>query len=119
MGAGRAATRIAQLRMKVLAKLGAPGYQPYERLGLWLRRELAPLVQETLLSEQCLGRGIFDPAGVHAVVDQHLNRNRNHTYLLLAMMIFEHGQRRMGGEPTGPNYRETADRRPLGAANGA
>src|SRR5436305_5485298 len=32
--------KVATFQMKVLAKLGVPGYQPYERLGLWLRREL-------------------------------------------------------------------------------
>ncbi len=25
----------------IFAKLGVPGYQPYERTGLWLRRELS------------------------------------------------------------------------------
>jgi asparagine synthase (glutamine-hydrolysing) len=116
MGAGPFATRIAQLRMKVLAKIGAPGYQPYERLGLWLRRDLAPLVRETLLSEQCLGRGVFDPAGVRAVVEQHLNRVRNHTFLLLAMMIFEHGQRRMCGESCDAQVSENGEPRSLSSA---
>jgi asparagine synthase (glutamine-hydrolysing) len=98
LGASELARRAAHLRLRVLAKLGAPGYQPYERLGLWLRRELAPLVKKVLLSDQCLERGVFDAAGVRAVVDQHLHRGRNHTYLLLAMMIFEQGQRCLFGE---------------------
>ncbi len=84
--------RCATLRMKAFAKLGVPGYQPYERLGLWLRTELAPLLKEVLLGPRCLERGVFDPDGVRHVVTQHL-AGRNHTYLLLAMMIFEVGQR--------------------------
>lgn len=92
IGAGKAARRWAALRQKVLAKLRVPGYQPYERLGLWLRRELRPLVERTLLSERCLGRGIFHPDTVSSVVRQHCQRQRNHTYLLMAMMIFELGQ---------------------------
>jgi asparagine synthase (glutamine-hydrolysing) len=93
MGAGRLARFAAKVRMKVFAKLGVPGYQPYERLGLWLRRELRSTVERILLSDRCLGRGVFNPAGVRSAVDGHLNRGRNHTYLLLAMMVFEVGQR--------------------------
>jgi asparagine synthase (glutamine-hydrolysing) len=93
MGAGRLARLFARARLKVLAKLGVPGYQPYERLGLWLRRELRPLVERLLLSDRCLGRGVFSPSGVRAVVHGHLDLGRNHTFLLLAMMIFELGQR--------------------------
>jgi asparagine synthase (glutamine-hydrolysing) len=93
MGAGRLTRRLATLRMKVLARLGVKGYQPYERLGRWLRRELRAVVERILLSERCLARGVFNPVAVRSVVDGHLYRGRNHTFLLLAMMIFELGQR--------------------------
>src|SRR5690606_8974153 len=92
MGAGPLRQKLAGLQFKVLAKLGVPGYQPYERLGLWLRRELAPTVRDILLSDACLDRGVFDPEGVRSVVDAH-NRGRNHTLLLMAMMIHELGSR--------------------------
>ena len=68
------------------------GYQPYERLGLWLRRELSPLVEKLLLRDRCLNRGVFDPDTVQTVVGDHLDGRRNHTYLLLALMIYETGQ---------------------------
>jgi asparagine synthase (glutamine-hydrolysing) len=93
LGAGRLAKLLAKVRLKVFAKLGVKGYQPYERLGLWLRQELRPLVEQTLLSHRCLDRGIFNPPAVRRVVDGHLNRGRNHTFLIMAMMIFEFGQR--------------------------
>jgi asparagine synthase (glutamine-hydrolysing) len=93
VGAGTLSRLWGTLRMKLLAKFGVPGYQPYERLGLWLRRQLAPIVQDVLLNEACLDRGIFEPDTVRAVVEQHLNSRRNHTYLLMALMIFELGQR--------------------------
>jgi asparagine synthase (glutamine-hydrolysing) len=93
LGAGRLGRLFGKARLKVLGKLGVRGYQPYERLGLWLRRELRPLVQGLLLSDRCLERGIFDPQTVKAVVDNHLSGRRNHTYLLLALMVFETGQR--------------------------
>jgi asparagine synthase (glutamine-hydrolysing) len=87
--AGQVARAFGRARLKVLAKLRFKGYQPYERLGLWLRRELRPLVQKLLLSEPCLERGIFDPDAVKAVVENHSAGLRNHTYLILALMIFE------------------------------
>jgi asparagine synthase (glutamine-hydrolysing) len=97
--------------MKVLAKLGARGYQPYERLGLWLRRELRPQVQRLLLSDRCLGRGVFDPQTVRRVVENHFGGG-NHTFLIMALMIFEMGQREFidaGGAGEAPE----GDSRPL------
>ncbi|MEX2317848.1 MAG: asparagine synthase-related protein [Pirellulales bacterium] len=98
LGASSLRRAYAGFKMKVFSKLGVPGYHPYERLGLWLRRELAPLVRRILLSEQCLDRGVFAPDTVRRVVERHLNGRRNHTYLILAMMIFELGQRRLVDE---------------------
>lgn len=92
---------VAGLKMRVLAKLGVPGYQPYERLGLWLRRELAPLVQQILLDSRTLDRGIYDPDGLRRVVRAHLEQGHNHTFLLMALMIFELGLRRLE-EGNGP-----------------
>lgn len=86
---------LARVRLKVLAKLGVRGYQPYERLGLWLRRELRPLVERILLGDRCLGRGLLDPDTIRSVVKQHIDGQRNHTYLLLALMIFEVGRREL------------------------
>ena len=87
------ATMGVSVGMEVLGKLGVRGYQPYERLGLWLRRELRPLVRRLLLSDRCLGRGIFEPQTINAVVENHLSGRRNHTFLLMALMVFETGQR--------------------------
>lgn len=101
VGAGRWTQRAATLRMKVLAKVGVKGYQPYERLGLWLRRELRDDVQRILLDDRCLERGAFDPNVTRAVVSQHVHRQRNHTFLLMAMMIYELGQRQLLDEPEG------------------
>lgn len=93
MEAGALARQLGKLKQKVLAKLGVKGYQPYEKLGLWLRRELRPLVQNLLLDPRCLERGIFRPEAVREVVERHLSNRANHTFLILAMMIFETGQR--------------------------
>jgi asparagine synthetase B (glutamine-hydrolysing) len=95
MGAGHQRVKLAHLKMRVLAKLGVPGYQPYERLGLWLARELHPMLRETLLDERFLDRGIFERAAIERLLDEHRNRTKNHTYLLQALLVFELGQRQL------------------------
>jgi len=93
VGANQLEKYVAKARLKILAKLGVPGYQPYERLGRWLRQELRPLVKQLLLTDRFLERGIFDPQTIRAVVNGHLDQGKNHTYLLLALMVFETAQR--------------------------
>lgn len=112
VGAPKLMRQAALFRMKVLAKLGVKGHQPYERLGLWLRTSLRYLVEDILLSPQCLDRGVFVPETVRSVVKQHLGNERNHTFLLLSMMIFEMGQRRFADQSptisTTTNYQTTS-----------
>jgi asparagine synthase (glutamine-hydrolysing) len=109
IGASRLARTLAKLRLKVLAKLGVKGYQPYERLGLWLRRELRPFVERTLLARRCLDRGIFHPLTVHNVVTDHLEGKENHTFLLLALLVFEIGQQQfVDGEEYVPAHNSAA-----------
>ncbi len=91
MGAGRLEKFLAKGRMKVFGKLGVPGYQPYERLGLWLRRDLRPLVSRLLSQESLLDLGVIDPDGLRKVLDENDRGVRNHTYLIQAAMIFALG----------------------------
>jgi asparagine synthetase B (glutamine-hydrolysing) len=93
MGAGKARRNYAKLKYRVFSKLGLPGYQPYERLGLWLRRDLSGFVRRALLNDACLDGGIFNPTTIRQVVERHLTGQRNHTYLIMALMIFERGHR--------------------------
>lgn len=95
MGASKTARSLSHFKMRALAKLGLRGYQPYERTGLWLRAQLAPVVEQVLLSEACLDRGVFEADTLRAVTRQHLSGARNHTYLLLALMISELRERQM------------------------
>jgi asparagine synthase (glutamine-hydrolysing) len=92
MGAGRIEREVARFRMRVSAKLGLKGYQPYERLGLWLKRELKPLVERVLLGDEFFARGLFRPDAVKRVVDEHMTSRGNHTFLLMSLLIFEMGQ---------------------------
>ena len=95
MGASPLTERLTYLRMKVFAKLGVPGYQPYERLGLWLSTDLKPLVHGLLLNDRFHDRGIFLPDQVKRIVAQHESRERNHTFLIMAMMILELGSQQL------------------------
>jgi hypothetical protein len=101
VGAGPWARRWSSLWLRGAAKLGLPGYQPYERLGLWLRRELVDVVRELLLDEQTLDRGLYDADGMRAVVENHLAGRRNHTYLIMGLMIWELGQRYLAADRDG------------------
>jgi asparagine synthase (glutamine-hydrolysing) len=87
VGASRVARVASSFRMRVAAKLGVKGYQPYERLGLWLRRELRALVRGTLLSDEFASLGLFRPEAVRRVVERHEARQANHTFLLMALLI--------------------------------
>jgi len=92
MGAGPVATALAHFRMRVSAKLGLPGYQPYERLGLWLKRELSPLVDRLVLGDAFLSRGICRPDSVRRLVAEHRDGTANRTFLIMGLMVFEMGQ---------------------------
>lgn len=95
VGASRLRQQWATFRARVLAKLHVPGYGHYERMGAWLRQELRPLVERILLSERCLERGVFLPDSVRAVVREHVENGRNRTFLILALLVFELGQRQV------------------------
>ena len=91
MGASALRTRLSHFKLRAFSKLRVPGYQPYERLGLWFARELQPFVRRTLLSDGFLSQGVFEPSGVERVIEQHARRERNHTFLLAAMLVFALG----------------------------
>jgi len=89
IGAWPIIQKAAYLRQRILAKLNVPGTQPYEKMGLWLRSDLKPLVRRLLLEDGGLsGRGIIHPDTIRDVVRAH-NEGRNHTYLILALLILE------------------------------
>ncbi len=92
LGAGPLTRRLSLLRLKVFSKLRVPGYQPYERLGLWLSQELQPFVKSVLLAPKALDRGLLEPDVVRRMIEDHRSRRRNHTFALMAMLILELGQ---------------------------
>ena len=117
LGANRLERFLAKVRLKVFAKLGVKGYQPYERLGLWLRQDLRSVVERVLLGQACLDRGVFNPVTVRSVVQQHFDNQRNHTFLLMAMMIFEAGQQEFIDGFRFKDQLDTGVKEPLAAAH--
>jgi asparagine synthase (glutamine-hydrolysing) len=93
VGAGEAARRLSTIKLRVFSKMRVSGYQPYERLGLWLSRDLQPYVRAMLLSPEALDRGLLEPDVVRRVVEDHSSRRRNHTFAVMAMLILELGHR--------------------------
>ena len=61
---------------------------PYADYGNWMRHELRPWVEETLLSPQSLERGYLQPAYVRNLVAEHI-RGRDHTRRLGVLLALE------------------------------
>ncbi|HZH35421.1 MAG TPA: asparagine synthase (glutamine-hydrolyzing) [Pyrinomonadaceae bacterium] len=61
-------------------------------LGNWLRREFRSIVDEYVLSERALQRGIFEPDFVRDIVSRH-NAGENHDERLWFLINFEMWQR--------------------------
>jgi len=85
---------------KYLLKRAMRGLLPEETLArrkqgftppdaTWYRGVLRPQVEGLLLSERALGRGYFQPEGLRQLINQHMEGQRNHRFLLWSLMIFE------------------------------
>ncbi|QDT41824.1 Asparagine synthetase [glutamine-hydrolyzing] 1 [Gimesia alba] len=62
-------------------------------IGEWFKRELSPFVNEVLLSERSLERGIFSPERVGQMIQEHQSNRVNHTRAIRALLAFELWQR--------------------------
>jgi asparagine synthase (glutamine-hydrolysing) len=62
-------------------------------VGAWFRGAFRNVVDEYVLSERALGRGIFAPAFVHSLVRRHQDGGENHSERLWALVNFEIWQR--------------------------
>jgi asparagine synthase (glutamine-hydrolysing) len=63
-------------------------------LGSWLRGRWRGIVTELVLGERARRRGIFDPAVVRRLVDDHVTGRDEHTDRLWTLMNMELWQRR-------------------------
>lgn len=68
--------------------------------GKWLRGEYKNLIDEVILSERAISRGIFVPDEVRKIADRHL-KGEDHSERLWSLLNFELWQRRfIDGEDT-------------------
>jgi len=58
-------------------------------LAAWFRRELAELPREVLLDERSTERGIFRPAALSGLIDEHLTGRRDNSNRLWALIQLE------------------------------
>ena len=58
-------------------------------VGEWLRTDLRPLLEDTLLSQRAQQRGYFRPAAVQALVDDHLTRRADRTSHIWGLLMLE------------------------------
>jgi asparagine synthase (glutamine-hydrolysing) len=63
-------------------------------VGAWFRGQYRSVIDEYVLSERTLERGLFDPAFVRNLVEQHQAGAENHSERLWSLVNFEIWQRR-------------------------
>jgi asparagine synthase (glutamine-hydrolysing) len=85
---------------KYLLKKAAQGYLPgsiIDRpkmgfavpLGPWFRKELKPLLLDTLRSEAFQKRGYFDQAWTERLLEEHMEGRKDHHLLLYGLLLVE------------------------------
>lgn len=62
-------------------------------IGSWFRGEFSSFIDEYILSERALARGIFEPEFVHSLVKRHQASGEDHSERLWALANFEIWQR--------------------------
>lgn len=55
----------------------------------WLRREWEPLMRDLLAPDRIARRGLFSPAEVTRLVNDHVAGRENHAHTLFPLMVFE------------------------------
>jgi len=58
-------------------------------IGHWFRGTMQPFLRQTLLSEKALGRGLFKPEAVRAIIDQHVVHKQDHSHRLWSLLMLE------------------------------
>ena len=55
----------------------------------WLRRDLAPLMEDLLSDDRVRRRGLFQPTEVRRLIGEHRTGRENHAHTLFPLMVFE------------------------------
>jgi asparagine synthase (glutamine-hydrolysing) len=70
-------------------------------VGEWLRSELRPLLEDTLLSSRAAQRGYFNPQAIRGLVDEHLTYRVDRTPHIWALLMLELWFREFADVPLG------------------
>ena len=92
--------RLRRLRTKHILRKALSGLLPVDILRRpkegfsspiksWLRGSLKPLMLELLSEQRVRRRGLFNPARVGELIEEHLAGRANHSHVLWAMMVLE------------------------------
>jgi asparagine synthase (glutamine-hydrolysing) len=63
-------------------------------LGDWFRGDLRSLLEDVLLDKSTVARGLFEPAAVRRLIDEHQQRRWDHSYRLWCLVVLELWMRR-------------------------
>ena len=58
-------------------------------VGEWLRGDLRPLLEDTVLSTRALQRGYFHPPAVRDLVDEHVSSRADRTAHVWGLLMLE------------------------------
>ncbi len=71
-------------------------------VGEWLRGDLRPLLEDTVLSDRALTRGYFRPDAVRSLIEEHLSRRADRPAHVWALLMLELWFRAFVDEPVAP-----------------
>jgi len=83
------------LLKRVLKKLLPPENLERRKMGFgvpigdWFRAKLQPFLRETLLSENSLNRGLFNPDCVRQLIERHTRGERDYSHQLWTLLMLE------------------------------
>jgi asparagine synthase (glutamine-hydrolysing) len=73
-------------------------YRPKEGFSIpikhWLKTELRPLMEELLTDDRIAADGIFSPAAIRRLKEEHLVGRANHSHILWSLIVFHDWRRR-------------------------
>ena len=76
----------------LLARFNFPGFRHYHDFSNWMKRSLLDTIEQELLSDQSIGRGVLNPAGLRQLIAETRNGVRDHGYLLQILLNIEYWQ---------------------------
>lgn len=92
--------KVSHMQLRYIQKLAfrgrLPDYVYAQRkkgfgapIGVWVRQQLEPMVRDLLGPERLREQGLFEPAGVSALIDTHFRREADNTDSILALLAFQ------------------------------